>query len=139
MSGEKDISKLLTEMSPSMNESEFVFLSFPESNYCDHAELEPIASIKEKEGLTLIVPRHIADEKEIEYASSFRMITLNVHSSLEAVGLTADISTELKEKQISANVIAGFYHDHIFVQSSLAEKAISALEALTQKGANQSR
>ena len=55
------------------------------------------------------------------------MISLNVHSSLDAVGLTAAFSNRLAEYGISANVVAGFYHDHIFVHSELAEKAIRAL------------
>jgi hypothetical protein len=54
-----------------------------------------------------------------------------VHSSLETVGLTAAFSTKLGEHGISANVIAGYYHDHIFVQSDLAKSAIDALHELT--------
>lgn len=57
----------------------------------------------------------------------FRGITLTIHSSLDAVGITAAVSTKLAEQGISANVIAAYYHDHIFVQAEKAELAIEAL------------
>nr|WP_275889019.1 ACT domain-containing protein [Desulforhopalus vacuolatus] len=67
----------------------------------------------------------------MKYEGVFKGITLTVHSSLEAVGLTAAISSKLAEKGISANVIAAYYHDHIFVQT---EKAEMAMEALNEFG-----
>ena len=78
----------------------------------------------------MIVPKPKADERNISYESVFRGITLTIHSSLDAIGLTAAFSNKLTEQRISANVIAGYYHDHIFVQSELAEKAIAALNEL---------
>jgi hypothetical protein len=132
MLGEKNLDKLLSAMSPALMTGEFVFCSFENSRYGDHAELEPVAAVTENEGLTLVVPKSQADQHRLEYNSVFKGITLNVHSSLEAVGLTAAFSRKLTEHGISANVIAGFYHDHIFVQSELAESAITALNELTR-------
>jgi hypothetical protein len=111
---------------------EFVFCTFENSRYGDHAELEPVGAVTESEGLTLVVPKSKADQHGLEYNSVFRGITLNVHSSLEAVGLTAAFSRKLTEHGVSANVIAGFYHDHIFVQSELAENAMMAINELTR-------
>ena len=131
MNGENDLGKLLAAMSPTLVPGEFVFCSFENSVYGSHAELEPIAAFSEHEGLTLVIPRAKADQQEIEYESTFRCITLKVHSSLDAVGLTAAFSKKLTEHGISANVIAGYFHDHIFVQAELAEAAIEAINELT--------
>lgn len=125
--GESDLGKLLASMSPVLIDGEFVFCSFENAHYGDHSEFEPIAVVTESEGLTLVIPKSKADEFDLNYESTFRGITLEVHSSLEAVGLTAAFSSKLTEHGISANVIAGYFHDHIFVPSEHAEKAIAAL------------
>lgn len=135
MPGEIELRKLLASMSPRLADGEYVFCSFDDSDYGDHAELMPIAAVREAEGLTLVVPRERADEQGCLYQSVFRQITLEVHSSLDAVGLTAAFSTRLTEHGISANVIAGFYHDHIFVQSGSAETAVWVLKALAREAA----
>ena len=132
MSGERNLQKLLANMSPQLLEGEFVFCSFTDARYGDFSQLQPIAAISEAEGLTLVIPRSSADDNDIGYESVFRGITLRVHSSLDAVGLTAAFSSRLAEHDISANVIAGYYHDHIFVQRELAEKAIEALAELAR-------
>jgi hypothetical protein len=108
-------------------EGEYVFCTFAKARYGDHATLEPLAACAEPEGLTLVVPRSRADETGVSYESIFRGITLRVHSSLNAVGLTAVVSAALAEQGMSANIIAGYYHDHIFVQSEHAERAMAAL------------
>ena len=113
-------------------DGEYVFCTFQDAQYGDYSELEPIAAIKESEGLTLIIPKSKADETQLAYESVFKGITLSVHSSLDAVGLTAAFSGKLTEHGISANVIAGYHHDHIFVQTELAEKAIEALNELAR-------
>jgi hypothetical protein len=132
MVGETNLDKLLAAVSPALMTGEFVFCSFENSRYGDHAELEPVAAVTESEGLTLVIPKAKADQHGLGYSSVFKGITLSVHSSLEAVGLTAAFSRNLTEHGISANVIAGYYHDHIFVQSELAESAIIALNELTR-------
>ena len=127
MTGEKDLKKLLSSMSPTLLDEEYVFCTFPNAHYGDHSELAPIASFIEPEGLSLVVPKSKADEQRLSYACVFKGITLSVHSSLEAVGLTAAVSRKLTEHGISANVVAGYFHDHIFVPKEHAEKAIEAL------------
>lgn len=132
MTGERNLQKLLQDMSPELVSGEFVFCSFADSRYGDHKNLQPFASVAESEGLTLVVTKSRADEHGLDYDSIFRCISLKVHSSLDAVGLTAAFSGKLGEHGISANVIAGYYHDHIFVQRDFAEKAIAAIEELTR-------
>ena len=58
-------------------------------------------------------------------------ITLKIHSSLEAVGLTAAFSNELAKYNISCNVVAGYYHDHIFVDHKEGEETIKILTAFS--------
>ena len=119
-------------MSPTLMDGEYIFCTFQNAQYGDYADLNPLAAIRESEGLTLIIPKSKADDKGLNYESVFKGITLSVHSSLDAVGLTAAFSGKLTEHGISANVVAGFYHDHIFVQSELAQKAVEALIELTR-------
>lgn len=129
MAGEKNLDKLLASMAPQLLPAEYVFCTVKQGKYGDFAELSPIASYLEAEGLTLIITKESAEKAGFNYESLFRCITLMVHSSLDAVGLTAVVASKLAEKQISANIVAAFYHDHIFVQT---EKAIEALNALAE-------
>lgn len=133
MTGETDLSKMLASLAPKLHDEEYIFCTMGNGRYGDHPELEPIASFMEAEGLTLVIPRHRAEAHGILYEAVFKCITLSVHSSLEAVGLTAVIATKLTEKGVSANVIAAFYHDHVFVQTHRAEEALTALKELAQE------
>lgn len=128
MSGEENLQLLLKNMRPVLDDGAYVFVSVS-GVYQDYAQLDPICSFQEREGLTLIVPHDRAIEHNMNADSVFKRITLEVHSSLHAVGLTAAVSSQLAEKGVSANVVAGYYHDHIFVQ---AEKADGALKALLE-------
>lgn len=131
MSGMTDLARLLASLRPTLAQGEFVFLSFAGAVYGDESELEPVASFREDEGLTLIVPRARADAAGLAYDAVFRMITLGVHSSLIAVGLTAAVAQCLAERGISANVVAAFHHDHVFVPSEVAVPALEALLGLS--------
>ncbi len=131
MTGENDLEKLLAHMTPELMDGEYIFCSFQDAQYGDYSDLEPLAAIIESEGLSLIIPKLKADEKGISYESVFKGITLKIHSSLDAVGLTAAFSGKLTEQGISANVIAGYYHDHIFVQAELADRAMKLLLEFT--------
>ncbi|MCC6604772.1 MAG: ACT domain-containing protein [Anaerolineae bacterium] len=130
MTGETDLGKMLASLQPTLREGEYVFCTMENGRYGDHPELEPIASFLEAEGLTLVIPQTRADQHGIAYEGVFRCITLSVHSSLDAVGLTAVVATQLAAHNISANVIAAFYHDHVFVPAPRADAALAALQAL---------
>jgi hypothetical protein len=134
MSGETNLTKLIASMTPVLNESEYVFGILDSIDYTQLALLNPIGTFQEKEGLTIIVAKHKADEFNIAYSGVFKCITLNVHSSLDAVGLTAAVSTKLTQSNISANVVAAYYHDHVFIASKDAEKALAELNILVQDG-----
>ncbi|WP_289030979.1 ACT domain-containing protein [uncultured Paraglaciecola sp.] len=130
MVGETNLEKLLRSMSPKLLPEEYVFCSV-EGRYGDFQELNPLAVYQESEGLTLVLLAKTAKANKLPFESVFKGITLTVHSSLDAVGLTAAVATKLAEKGISANVIAAYYHDHIFVQAEKAELAMAALGEFT--------
>ena len=92
MSGETDLEKLLASMRPQLLDGEYVFRCFENAVYGDHTDLEPVASFRESEGLTLVVPVAKAKQKGLSCDSPFRCISLGIHSSLDAVGLTTAFS-----------------------------------------------
>lgn len=130
MSGKTDLSELLWEMNPQLHEGEYVFVSVNDSFPIDFNAI--LASFKEQEGITLIMERKKADEFSLKYDYIASWITLNVHSALEAVGLTAAVSKTLAENNISCNIVAAYYHDHIFVDSKDGTRAIAVLQQLSQ-------
>lgn len=134
MPGQTHLPTLLAELAPRLQPGEFVFISVPGARYGELAELEPIAVMVESEGLSLVVPQPLADHHGHAHAGRFRCITLTVHSSLEAVGLTAAVASVLAEAGISANVIAGALHDHVFVPTAAAERAIWVLDGMGGSG-----
>jgi uncharacterized protein len=129
MSGETDLALLLASMRPDVREGEYVFVSLsgPPDVPCE-------ATIAEAEGLTCVVRRRIADEKGWPYDFVAGWITLQVHSALEAVGLTAAVSTALTGAGISCNVIAGYFHDHLLVPIDRREDAVRTLRTLSGEG-----
>ncbi len=126
MIGETNLDTLLASMSPNLMPGEFVFCSV-QGDYIEYNALSPLASFRESEGLTLVITKEMALAHQLPFESVFRGITLTIHSSLDAVGLTAAVSGKLAANNISANVIAAYYHDHIFVQSEKAELALKVL------------
>lgn len=130
MSGETDLSELLKNMKPELNAGEYVYCLADSKEQV--VALNPLCYFLEKEGVTMILPKEKADAMSIPYATTCAWITLTVHSSLEAVGLTAAVSKALTEANISCNIVAAFYHDHIFVPIADAPRAMDALFALTK-------
>ena len=118
-------------VAPILNEGEYVFVSI--TNIESIPRAITICEIKEKEGNTLVLKKEDAEKFRLPFEFVAAWITLNVHSSLEAVGLTAAFSTELGKNNISCNVIAGFYHDHIFVDKKDEDKAMNVLWNMTKK------
>ncbi|WP_353641533.1 ACT domain-containing protein [Mesorhizobium sp. WSM2239] len=139
MTGVNDLQQLLAGMEPELHDGEFVFCTVANGNIADLARLDPLGMFREAEGLTLILRREIAEQERLAGAAPMRMITLAVHSSLEAVGLTAAFSARLAREGIAANVVAAFHHDHIFVPAADAAKALAALKALQSESAENVR
>ena len=130
MAGEEDLDTLLVLLQPSLLPGDFVFCTAANLKYGEFAELQPLASYQEEEGLTLVLAKQSADAAGLAYDVVFSCIILMVHSSLEAVGLTAAVSGKLAANGISANVIAAYHHDHVFVPKNKAQQAIQLLTEL---------
>ena len=130
MSGVTDLAELLKTMEPALAEGSFVYVSVPEDALTEALLHAAIGLFREAEGVTLILPTSAAGG--LSASPPMRMITLTVHSSLEAVGLTAAVAAALTREGISANVVAAYHHDHIFVPERDAGRAIEALRALSR-------
>lgn len=130
MSGETNLSKLIKGMAPILNKGDYVFSTITDISQIDRKDT--ICEFKEQEGITIVMERKKADALHLNYDFIASWITLRIHSSLDAVGLTALFSTELAKHNISCNVIAGYYHDHIFVAKKDVKKAMVVLNALSK-------
>ena len=130
---ETNLQTLLSTLSPSLYPKEMVFCCL--GGFPDLAELPmpPFAFIKEEEGWTVILEKDMADTLGWLYEGIFCRITLEVHSSLEAVGLTAVVATELSKQNISANVVAAAFHDHVFVPADRSNDALICLQSIQAK------
>ncbi|OZS43344.1 ACT domain-containing protein [Photobacterium sanguinicancri] len=121
-----DLNELLQTMSPKVKADSYVFCTVT-GEIKDYLTLKPIAFFHEDEGVTLVLKQQDALNVGLPFDGVFKLITLTVHSSLEAVGLTAAVASKLASYDVSANVIAAYYHDHIFVQQEKIDIAMSAL------------
>jgi hypothetical protein len=129
--GEMDLSALLRGLSPRLNQGQYVYTRVPGAI---PEGADPVVVVREEEGFTLVVGRRQADDLALPYDFVAAWITLEIHSALEAVGLTAAVARALADAGISANVVAGFAHDHVFVPHAQAELALRALKALAAAG-----
>ncbi len=130
MPGETDLDKLLKTMKPIHNAGDYVFCVLNDLSLVNLMDI--IFIFREKEGNTIVIKKELADNLKLEYSFVAGWITLTVHSSLEAVGLTAAFSAALSQEGISCNVVAAYYHDHIFVAKKDVEKALKILRKLSE-------
>lgn len=114
MAGMTDLQQMLDSLTVRRRVGEFVFVLVPTVQRA--VELRPEAVIREDEGVTAVIERSTADQAGLAYDYVAAWLTLEVHSSLEAVGLTAAFSAVLGSAGISCNVLAGLHHDHLLVQ-----------------------
>ena len=122
MAGLTNLHEILGALRPSVRQGSFVYVTLPTP-----PEVEAYARIVEDEGITLVVDQSTADEHGWEYEGVFAWITLQVHTSLTSVGITAAVSTALARVGISCNVLAGFYHDHLLVPKDSVDDAVEVL------------
>lgn len=115
-------------MRPELAPDVYVFVTTTQP--VDRAALRPLLQFEEAEGTTLIVPRAAAEVFGLAYEFPSRMITLNVHSSLAAVGFLAAVAARLADSGIAVNPVAGFFHDHLFVPAERADDALALLVQL---------
>jgi len=127
--GKTDLNELVRTLKPMLNVGDFVFCVVDDLTKVNLKDI--IMFFREAEGITIIIKKELADSLSLPYAFISNWITLTVHSSLTAVGLTAAFSKALSEKGISCNVVAAFYHDHIFVDKKDTEEAMNVLVQLS--------
>lgn len=129
MSGKTNLHDLLKTLEPYHHTGDYVFCNLADPSRVKQKDI--LMLFKEEEGFTIIIKKEIADNLLLQYSFVASWITLKVHSSLEAVGLTAAFSSALAKEEISCNVIAAYYHDHIFVNKKDITKAMSVLHNLS--------
>ena len=134
MASELDLQALLSGMKPEMQPGIFVFCTISEETEIP-AVTKPLFTFRESEGMTLVVRREEAESRGLAYQFVSRLITLTVHSSLEAAGFLAAITARLSEAGISVNAVSAFYHDHLFVPHDRADEALALLQEMMQKPA----
>lgn len=130
MPGENNLATLLRNMKPEMHDGVFVFCSIPAAAEIP-AALRPVHIFRERVGTTLVVRREEAESADLPYQFASRLITLTVHSSLEAVGFLAAITGRLAEAGISVNAVSAYYHDHLFVPDHRADEALQLLQSMS--------
>jgi uncharacterized protein len=125
------LDELLASMRPVLNEGVYVFASAPLD--MDLSTLAVISTFREREGLTIIAEEHEIRRTDLPILFRASWITLGVHSDLNAVGFTAAVAHALAAVNISANIVAAAYHDHLFVPVECAKSALAQLEALQRR------
>lgn len=128
MSGDHNLSQLVRSLAPTLDDGDYVFAT---GTAIEVARIsQPLGIFREAEGISVICHPDEAAKVGLRRSGVFRRITLNVHSSLEAVGLTAHVSRVLAVEGIACNVVAGYFHDHLFVPAGRAGDALVALRQL---------
>lgn len=127
MAGERDLDVLIGSMEPTVRPGRFVYVTVDDATAVD---LRAEVVVRETEGVTVVIEQSAADARSLPYDFVAGWITLQVHSALDAVGLTAAFATALAEHGIGANVVAGYYHDHLLVPIDDVDLAVSALRDL---------
>jgi uncharacterized protein len=127
-----NLQQLLRSMQPALNKGQYVFCTVKKLPATHRSKL--LLFFKEAEGYTIVVTKPTADKLQLQYSFTAAWITLKVHSALEAVGLTAAFATALAKQNISCNVVAAYFHDHIFVPHKDAKKAMLILRQLSKSG-----
>ncbi|OBQ63388.1 ACT domain-containing protein [Mesorhizobium erdmanii] len=134
MTGETDLKTLLASMRPELLDSIYVFATLA-PGVAQPDGLEPVMVFREREGTTLIVTEAAARAAGLTASFRCRMITLDIHSSLEAVGFLAAITTRLTTAGMGVNPVSAFYHDHLFVPAERAQEALRLLKKLATDSA----
>lgn len=128
MAAERDLTALLRHMKPELRPGIFVFCTIAPNERIP-ATLNPLLTFREQEGMTLVILREEAEAAGLRYAFAARLITLTVHSALDAVGFLAAITAHLAAAGIAVNAVSAFHHDHLFVPVDKANEAMVILRA----------
>ena len=125
-----DLDTLLKSMQPELDPRQFVFVTL-RGDIPPSLLSEAVMVFREREGTTLILPAETAKESGLDAVFPCKMITLNVHSDLAAVGFLAAILPPLASAGMGANPVSAFFHDHLFVPADRADDALTILQELS--------
>jgi hypothetical protein len=128
--GETNLARLLSNLTPSLHPGDYVYCLVPDLLAVEPDEI--IGFFRETEGTTVIVSKETADRRGLHYTFVAAWITLMAHSSLEGTGLTAAFASALAGANIGCNVVAAYFHDHLFVAKSDGERALDVLKKLSE-------
>ncbi|EJL54464.1 MULTISPECIES: ACT domain-containing protein [unclassified Rhizobium] len=132
----RDTHAMLSGMTPTLMEGEFVFCVTSDQDVARLAAPDALAWFREREGISLILSKSRAAELGFNCDVPMRRIVLEVFSSLEGVGLTAAVASELAAHSMPCNMVAAYHHDHVFVPAAMADLALDALLKLQKASSN---
>lgn len=128
--GDQSAAALVARLTPRLRPGSFVFATIADAALAARAAPRAIATMREEEGLSVVLPLAEAAALGLPTAPRMRLITLGVQSSLESVGLTAAVSAALAAAGIPCNMVAGYHHDHIFIPEGTSDTAMTVLRGL---------
>lgn len=131
MTGETNLKILLTSMTAKLAEGTFVFATLHGNSLPEN--IKPKMMFQETEGTTYILCKEDAEASGISFEFPSRMISLDIHSSLDAVGFIAIIAAELAKENMGVNPVSAFFHDHIFVPDGRENDALRVLAEISTK------
>ena len=131
MSGESDLRTLLAGMAPRLHAELYVFATLPPGVGLPPG-IDPLMTFREAEGTTLILTAAAAQAAGIPGSFPCRMITLEIHSALAAVGFLAAIIPALADAGMGVNPVAAFHHDHLFIPADRADDALTILRRIAE-------
>jgi len=134
MPGETDLTALLAGMRPTLKPGTFVFATLPDGRPVPPG-IDAIMVFREAEGRTLVLGEDAARAAGLAADFPCRMITLEIHSSLDAVGFLAAITQRLAAARMGVNPVSAYFHDHLFVPANRAEEAIEILRSMAANAA----
>jgi len=132
--GERSLARLLAGLRPELDPVGHRFLSLDEAGAALRLH-DAVALVREREGVTLVVPDPGPREHDDDASGAWARIVLTVHSDLEAVGLLAAVAGRLAARGIPVNAMAGWFHDHLFVPWGRRREALEALAELQREAA----
>lgn len=135
--GITDLNDLIRSMKPSLHPEVFVFGHIPTKTEADSQNVLKLLTglpvqmmFREDEGWTVIIEQSVAESIQLQSTFPCKKITLNIHSSLDAVGFMAAILKELTELNIGCNLVSGYFHDHLFIPAGKEEAVMEVLQRM---------
>jgi uncharacterized protein len=132
MKPERDLNRLLASLDPQLQPDEWVFCQLAADE--NPNPLNPALVFREREGITVLIPRSEAARAGTNCSYPCRWITLGANSDLDAVGLLPAVTGRIAAAGISCNVVSAYHHDYLLVPVAATERVMELLRVLQQEG-----